>query len=146
MLKSGRVIILIGEAMLYPQMVGSPAIMADQLQHLLAISDVDDPRLSVQVVPLNDAVCGLSGAFDIASGDDFPDTVRIDGVLDHITDQRQWVERAAAKFDLLRGYALSRRQSREVITEAMNRWRAQAPESSSARAVTAIAAKATASS
>lgn len=144
MLKSARVIILIGEAMLYPQMVGSPAVMADQLQHLLDVSE--GPRLSIQVVPLNDTVCGLSGAFDIASGDEFPDTVRMDGIADQISDRRQVVEQATVKFDLLHGYALSRRQSREVITEAMNTWRARASESSSARAVTAITAKATASS
>ena len=121
---SARLIVLLDEAVLYPRMIGSPAIMADQLQHILDVSG--GLRLSVQVVPSDQAVCGMSGAFDIASGDSFPDTVRMDAVADQVTDRRSVVDRAVAKFDLLRGYALSRSQPRDTITEAIGKWRAQA--------------------
>ena len=137
-------IVLIDEAVLYGRAVGSPAIMRQQLQHILDASD--DLWLSVQVVPSNQAICGMSGAFDIASGGDIPDTVRMDGIADQVSDDQGLVDRASAKFDLLRGYALSRGQSREAITEAIDHWRAQASASPSAPAVTAITAAGTASS
>lgn len=143
-LSSARVIVLLDEAVLYPRMVGSPAVMADQLQHILDVSS--GPRLTVQIVPSNRAACGLSGAFDIANGDSCPDTVRMDGVADQITDRRSVVDKAEMVFDQLRGYALSRDQSRDVIMEAIGKWRARSSANGSARAAIAATAAATASS
>lgn len=141
---SARVIVLLDEAALYSHMIGSPAIMADQLQHVLDVTVTN--RLTAQVVPSKRAACGLSGAFDIASGDSFPDTVRMDAVADQVTDRHAVVEQAAVIFDQLRGYAWSRDQSRDMIMEALSTWRARASADGSARAAIAATAAATASS
>jgi hypothetical protein len=44
----------------------------------------------------NGVNAGLGGAFDIASADGMPDTLRMEGVEDQTTEKRSLVRRAAA--------------------------------------------------
>lgn len=106
-------VVVIDEAVLH-RLIGSPEIMRDQLVQLVAASE--QPYISLQVVPSgNGANAGLSGAFDIASVDDLPGTLRMEGVEDQTTDKRSLVRKAAITFDRVRADALPRGASRDLI-------------------------------
>ena len=86
-------VVVIDEAVLH-RLVGSREIMLDQLGQLSAMSELS--YISLQVVPSgNGANAGLSGAFDIASVDDLPGTLRMEGVEDQTTDKRSLVRRGS---------------------------------------------------
>jgi transcriptional regulator with XRE-family HTH domain len=104
------------------RLIGSPEIMHDQLVQLADWSK--RPYVSIQVVPAsNGANAGLSGAFDIASVDDMPGTLRMEGVEDQTIDKRSLVRKAAVTFDRVRGDALPRAASRDLILKvADDRW------------------------
>ena len=66
--------------------------MHDQLSRVVELAA--RPYLSVQVVPsVNGANAGLGGAFDIASADGMPDTVRMEGVEDIASSVDRWYGR-----------------------------------------------------
>jgi hypothetical protein len=71
------------------------------------------------------ANAGLSGAFDLASVDGTPDTLRMEGVEDQTTENRALVRKAAILFDLVRRDALPRVPSRALILEAAEQWKSQ---------------------
>ncbi|MDM4721853.1 helix-turn-helix transcriptional regulator [Micromonospora sp. WMMA1363] len=105
------------------QIAGHPGIMADQLQHLAKVATL--PHVQILVVPEDAGVYpGLQGGFILASMDDgsviayLDQQVRaqvVNGAHDLATLQRTW--------EVVRGEALSRRQSLELITEAAQTWR-----------------------
>jgi hypothetical protein len=73
----------------------------------------------VQVVPSSKgANAGIGGAFDIASADGSPDTLRMDGVEDQTTENRSLVRKHGAAFNRVRGDALFRDASRELVLKA----------------------------
>jgi transcriptional regulator with XRE-family HTH domain len=114
-------VVVLDEAVLL-RLIGSPQIMHDQLVQAAELST--RPYISVQVVPAsNGANAGLSGAFDIASVDDMPGTLRMEGVEDQTIDKRSLVRKAAVTFDRVRGDALPRAASRDLILKvADERW------------------------
>jgi hypothetical protein len=114
-------VVVLDEAVLL-RLIGSPQIMHDQLAQAADLSM--RPYISVQVVPAsNGANAGLSGAFDIASVDDVPGTLRMEGVEDQTIDKRSLVRKAAVTFDRVRGDALPRTASRDLILKvADERW------------------------
>jgi len=79
----------------------------------------------VQVVsPNNGANAGLSGAFDIAAADGMPETLRMEGVEDQTMEKRSLVRMAAVAFDRVRGDALPRDASRDLILKvADEKWK-----------------------
>jgi transcriptional regulator with XRE-family HTH domain len=115
-----HVIVVLDEAVLHRR-IGSELIMTEQLLHVVRISE--RKHVSVHVLPSSNANAGLSGAFDIASADGAPDTLRIEGVEDAITQNRALVRKAAVMFDLVRRVALPREQSRALIQEAAEQWK-----------------------
>jgi transcriptional regulator with XRE-family HTH domain len=119
-----EVLIVLDESVLH-RLIGSPKIMHDQLAQLADMSMRS--YISVQVVPAsNGANAGLGGGFTIASGDDIPGTLRMEGVEDQTTEKRSLVRNAAVTFDRVRGDALSRGQSRELILRlAEEQWKTQ---------------------
>jgi hypothetical protein len=107
------VVVVLDEAVLR-RLVGSPQVMHEQLTQVADLSG--RPYISVQVVPAdNGANAGLGGALNIASGDGTPDVVHMDAVEGQTTERRALVRKAAVAFDRVRGDALSRRQSRDLI-------------------------------
>lgn len=103
------------------RLIGSPQVMADQLSHLSALSE--RPNISVQIVPSGiGANAGLSGAFDLASGDGAPEVLRMDGVEDVTTDSRSLVRKAADMFVRVQADALPRAASRALVLEAAEQW------------------------
>lgn len=104
------------------RLIGSPGIMADQLSHLGSLAA--RPHLQVQIVPsARGANAGLSGGFALASCDGAPDVLRMEAVADVTEERRSLVRQATLVFDLVRGDALPREESRMLILEAAEQWK-----------------------
>lgn len=101
--------------------IGSSVTMADQLGHIASLAELRN--VNIHVLPASDANAGLSGSFSIASGDGLPDTLLMETVEDHTTQDRALVRRAAVTFDLVRRDALPRVPSRAFILEASEQWK-----------------------
>jgi hypothetical protein len=67
----------------------------------------------------------MSGAVNLASGDGSPDVLHNDAVPEgHTIEERSLVRRAEVAFERIRGYAMPRAQSRDLILEvASERWK-----------------------
>jgi transcriptional regulator with XRE-family HTH domain len=116
-----HVVAVLDEAVLW-RLIGTPAIMADQLNHLASL--YDRPNISTQVVPSDTAGnAGLSGAFDLASGDGAPEVLRMEAVEDVTAETRSLVHKAAITFDRVRADALPRKASRALVLEAAEQWK-----------------------
>jgi Domain of unknown function (DUF5753) len=116
------VIAVLDEAVLH-RLIGSPQITHDALVHVAELSR--RPNVVVQVVPArNGATPGLAGGFGIAAGDGVPETLQMDAVEDQVTEKRSLVRKAAVIFDRVRGDALPRDASRELILKvAEEEWK-----------------------
>jgi transcriptional regulator with XRE-family HTH domain len=96
------------------RLIGSAQVMHDQLTELAELST--RPYISMEVVPASvGANAGLGGAVNIASGNGEPDLVYMDAIKGQTTDSRELVHQAAVTFDRVRGDALPRGQSRDLI-------------------------------
>jgi hypothetical protein len=115
-------VVVLDEAVLH-RLIGSPQVMHDALVHIAELSQ--RPYAVVQVVPAsNGANAGLAGAFDIAAADGMPETLRMEGVEDQTMEKRSLVRKAAVAFDRVRGDALPRDTSRDLILKvADERWK-----------------------
>lgn len=115
------VAVVLDEAVLH-RLIGTPAIMHDVLVHVAEVAL--RPDIVIQVVPADKgANAGIGGAFDIASADGTPDMLRTDGVEDQTTENRPLVRKHQAAFNRVRGDALSRDASRDLILKAAERWK-----------------------
>ena len=116
--------VVLDEGVLH-RMIGSPAVMHDALIHVAEMSE--RPYIVVQVIPAGiGAHPGLGGAFEIASADSSADTVIMVGVEDQTTRKPSIVRKAAVTFNRLRGDALPRGQSRDLIRKiAKEIWKTQ---------------------
>lgn len=115
------VTVVLDEAVLH-RLIGTPAVMHDALVHVAQMAL--RPSIVVQVVPAGKgANAGIGGAFDIASADSAPDTLRTDGVEDQTTENRSLVRKHKVAFNRVRGDAPSRDASRDLILEAAEQWK-----------------------
>jgi len=114
-----EVVAVLHETVLH-RLIGSAEIMHDQLIHLAELSE--RPNLSIHVAPSGiGAHAGLGGALNLASGDGGPDVLHMDGTPEGTTTEtRSLVRKAAVAFERIRGYALPRDQSRDLILEVAN--------------------------
>lgn len=116
-----HVVVVLDESVLH-RLIGSPQVMADQLTHIAEVSE--RPDISVQVIPSDTgANAGLSGAFDLASGDGGPEVLRMEAVEDVTAESRSLVRKAANIFVRVQADALPRAASRTLILEAAERWK-----------------------
>jgi transcriptional regulator with XRE-family HTH domain len=105
--------VVLDEAVLH-RLIGSPKVMHDALVQVAEVSQ--RTYVVVQVVPAaNGANAGLGGAFDIAGADGMADTLRMEGVEDQTTEKRSLVRKAAVAFNRVRGDALPRAASQDLI-------------------------------
>jgi transcriptional regulator with XRE-family HTH domain len=114
---------VIDESVLH-RLIGSPEVMHDQLIHVAELAE--RPYVCVQVVlTAVGATAGLSGDISLASSDGGPDVLHTDAVPEgHTTESRSQVRKAAVAFERIRGYALPRAQSRDLVMEvAKERWK-----------------------
>jgi len=115
-------VFLIEESVLY-RLVELPAALVKQMDRMLAASEL--PNVTIQVVRGGASLAGMTGAFEIASGDEIPDTMRMDAVQDQTTNDSGLVREAVMIFELIRGRALNVEESRAVIMEARTQWESQ---------------------
>jgi transcriptional regulator with XRE-family HTH domain len=115
------VVVVLDESVLR-RLIGSPQVMADQLIHIAELAE--RPSVSVQVIPSDTgANAGLSGAFDLASGDGAPEVLRMEAVEDVTVESRSLVRTAANIFVRVQADALPRVASRALILEAAGQWK-----------------------
>ena len=117
--------VVIDESVLY-RCVGSPAVMHDQLLHLVELSE--RPRVSVQVLPAEVGThVGLLGAFAIASfADDTPGMVYLETADEgEVSRKPAKLARMTVTYDVLRDDALNARASRDRMRKvAEETWKA----------------------
>jgi transcriptional regulator with XRE-family HTH domain len=116
-----HVVAVIDESVLH-RLIGSPPVMADQLAHVADLAE--RPSVTVQVVPSETgANAGLSGSFDLASGDGAPEVLRMEAVEDVTVESRSLVRQATNIFVRVQADALPRAASRALIREAAEQWK-----------------------
>jgi transcriptional regulator with XRE-family HTH domain len=119
--KPPHVVVVLDEPVVH-RLIGSPQVMADQLTHIAEMSE--RPNVSIQVIPSDTgANAGLSGAFDLASGDGAPEVLRMEAVEDVTAESRSLVRTAADIFVRVQADALPRAASRALILEAAQQWK-----------------------
>ena len=102
-------------------LIGSPAIMRDQLARLLELSR--SPHVHIHVLPSGiGANAGLGGAINLAATDTFEHLLSDGLVEDVVAAEIAQVRRASTTFNDVRSDALPRAESRVVMTEAMETW------------------------
>ena len=103
--------------------IGGPVAMRDQLVHLVAMSR--RPNITVQVIPNTGAHPGLLGAFTVADLGGSPGIVNLEDIADgRVTEDAATVSMVALRFHTLRGDALSKGASRDLIEGVIQeRWK-----------------------
>ena len=104
------------------RLIGTPKVTYDQLVQVADMSMRS--YISVQVVPASaGAHAGLGGAFTIARVPGKPDVMHVEAVEGQTINKSAQVDGAAIAFDLVRGDALPRAASRDLILKvAEERW------------------------
>ncbi len=115
------VTIVLWEPVLHHQ-IGTSEIMRNQIARLLALSDM--PTVTIHVLPSSHgATPGLGGAIQLAATADAPELLLSDSLVeDQLTNSPEVVRRASSTFNSVRADALNRAGSRDILTEAMERW------------------------
>ncbi|MGX4656037.1 Scr1 family TA system antitoxin-like transcriptional regulator [Micromonospora sp. SCSIO 07396] len=114
-------IALVDEAALR-RVVGEPALMVEQFEHLLKVTGM--PHVHVHVVPAGaGAHAGLAGPFILARTPEGLDVAHLDNQLRaQVTDRPEDVDTLQRKWETVRGEALPRRASRDFIQELAKSW------------------------
>jgi hypothetical protein len=97
-------VFLLDESVLYRE-VESPAVMVRQLDHMLKLLEL--PNVTVQIVRGSASLAGMFGAFEIAGGEEIPDTMLTWAVRDQTTNDNGQIREAILIFELIRGRALN---------------------------------------
>jgi transcriptional regulator with XRE-family HTH domain len=123
--------------------VAPPAVMHDQLGHLVELSG--QPNVTIQVVPYDArGHSGLLGAFVIADRPDVASIVFIEDVTGgRVSEDAATVAEVALRFDALRSEALPKRASRTFMESVAERWKEATPGAGASPA-TAVTTAATA--
>jgi transcriptional regulator with XRE-family HTH domain len=111
--------IVLWEPVLHHQ-IGIAETMREQLAFLLELST----RAVVQIVPASlGANAGLGGAINLAATDHAPELLVSEALVeDQVTNNPVLVRRASTTFNHVRGDALTVKESRARLTEALERW------------------------
>ncbi|SCG71813.1 Scr1 family TA system antitoxin-like transcriptional regulator [Micromonospora halophytica] len=96
--------------------------MIEQFEHLLRITEL--PHVNLHVVPADVGMhAGLAGAFILARTPDGGEVAHLDTPLRaHVTDRPDDVDSLQRRWENLRGEALPRRASRDLIKELAKSW------------------------
>jgi transcriptional regulator with XRE-family HTH domain len=102
--------------------IGGPVVMCKQLMHLVAMSR--RPNVTVQIIPNTGAHPGLLGAFTVADLEGTPAIVNLEDIADgRVAEDSATVSMVALRFHSLRGDALSKGASRDLIEGVIQeRW------------------------
>jgi len=107
--------------------IGGPAAMRDQLLHLAAMSR--RPNITIQIIPNTGTHPGLLGAFTVADLGGTAGIVNVEDIADgRVTEDAATVSMVALRFHSLRGDALSKGASRDLIEGVIQeRWKDLTP-------------------
>lgn len=120
-----RVHALLDEQLLHRN-VGGPTVMAHQMDRLAMLAR--RPRITVQVIPWDEAHVGLFGAFFIAETAQPPAILYTDSVLDgQVIESPGAAEKIDVVFRALQAEALPANASLAKIEEAAQRWTERIP-------------------
>lgn len=115
-LDTANVSVVVDEPVLHRQ-IGGPEVMHRQLRHLADTSAV------VQVLPSDaETYAHLLGAFTLASVDGAKIGYVETPGRGYVVDTAEVVSKIQRRWDIIRGEALPRRQSRELILEVAESW------------------------
>ncbi|SCL33704.1 Helix-turn-helix domain-containing protein [Micromonospora pallida] len=119
--RSPEVVVVVDEAVLRRR-VGEAAVMAEQFEHLLRVIEL--PHVDLHVVPAEIGMHpGLAGPFILAKMPDGGEVLHLDTPLRaQITDRPEDVDSLQRRWESLRGEALPRRASRELVQEVAKSW------------------------
>lgn len=116
-----HIVAVFDESVLH-RLIGSPQIMHDALMRIADLSQ--RPNIVVQAVPsVKGANAGLCGAFYLAMSADGAATLSMLTVEDQTTENKALVSKASVLFDLARGMALPRDETRELILKVAEQWK-----------------------
>lgn len=115
------VVIVLDELALH-RLIGTPEIMREQLEHLMELSK--RPNIHIHILPARTgANAGLGGPIHLATGIGSPEVLLVGALIeDQVSADPALVRRASATFDGVRGDALNRADSRNVLMEAHQTW------------------------
>ena len=115
------VVIVLDELALH-RLIGTPEIMREQLEHLIELSK--RPNILIHILPTRTgANAGLGGPIHLATGIGSPEVLLVGALIeDQVSADPALVRRASATFDGVRGDALNRADSRNVLMEAHQTW------------------------
>ncbi len=107
--------------------IGGPKVMRDQLLHLVTLSR--RPNVTVQIIPNTGAHPGLLGAFTVAELGGSPAMLNVEDIADgRVTEDADTVSMVTLRFHSLRGDALSKNASRDLIEGVIReRWKDLTP-------------------
>ncbi|MFI7488775.1 Scr1 family TA system antitoxin-like transcriptional regulator [Micromonospora echinaurantiaca] len=102
--------------------IGGRAVMAEQFAHLLRVTEL--PHVDLHVVPADAGMhAGLAGAFILARTPEGAEVAHLDTPLRaHLSDHSADVDSLQRRWESLRGEALPRRASRELVAEVAQSW------------------------
>ena len=117
-----RMFVAVMDGSVLQRPVGGPETMRLQLQHLLHLAD--RPNIHLHVVPTDvGEYAGLAGPMVIASPEEGSDTAYADGQANGmVIDRPAEVKAFNEIWESIRAEALPRRQTIDVITEAVRQW------------------------
>jgi transcriptional regulator with XRE-family HTH domain len=114
------VTLIIGFHVLY-RVVGSPAVMSEQMGHLAILSE--QSSVTLHVLPESVTTGGSGGGLDLAAGDGIT-TVNMSTTLEDVTTTADHlVIQAQQMFDRLLGEAMPRTDSLSLIRSAERQWK-----------------------
>lgn len=101
--------------------IGDPKIMSGQCEYLLKCAE--EPNVQINVIPTSaGSYAGLAGPFILAKGRDF-ETAHLDTPWQaQIMDRRDAVDRLIKRWEAIRGEALPRKHSIDLIKEVAESW------------------------
>jgi transcriptional regulator with XRE-family HTH domain len=112
---------LIDESVLH-RPIGGPDVLAQQLRHLLELTQ--HPRITVQVVPVaTGCAAGMMSAFALARLRDGAEVVSADSVLSgQVTGDHDSVIRLKVRYDTIRADAYPQSISQQAIEDGVKKW------------------------
>jgi DNA-binding XRE family transcriptional regulator len=115
------VVIVLDELALH-RLIGTPEVMREQLERVVELSR--RPNVHVHILPTRmGANAGLGGPIHLATGIGTPEVLLVGALIeDQVSADPALVRRASATFDAVRGDALNRSDSRNILMEALERW------------------------
>lgn len=122
-----NVAVVLDEAVLHRE-VGGPAVMAEQLGHLVDVAKL--PSVSIQVIPFSaGAHPAMDSMFDILEFDgSLPSVVYVEGLMGWLYIERAPdISRYVRVFERLRSIALAPKESIELILEVQARHNSASP-------------------